>query len=117
PISNLTHRPHPETAITPPEPVAPAENALSAPAPVDWPAEAQRSAAEITSRQNSGRAAAAAAAPHAPAPWDSRPLLEPTGHGMKIRIPVDIPGDIIDHCFGNSDLAHDQTGQTERLQL
>jgi hypothetical protein len=24
---------------------------------------------------------------------------------MKIRIPVGIPGDIIDHCFGNTDLA------------
>jgi len=117
PISNLTHRPHPETAITPPEPVAPAENAPSAPAAVDWLAEAQRSAAEITSRQNSGHAAEAPAAPHAPAPWDSRPLLESTGHGMKIRIPVDIPGDIIDHCFGNTDVVHDQAGQTERLQL
>jgi hypothetical protein len=118
PISNLTHPSQPKTVISPPEPISPAENAPStAPAAVDWLMEAQRSAAEITSRQNSGRAAEAPDAPHAPAPWDSRPLLESTGHGMKIRIPVDIPGDIIDHCFGNTDVAHDQTGQTERLQL
>ena len=115
---NLPHRPHPDTAITLPEPVAPAQNAPSAAPPaVDWLAEAQRSAAEITSRQNSGRAAGAPAEPLAPAPWDSHPLLESTDHGMTVRIPVDIPGNIIDHCFGKTDAAHDQAGQIERMQL
>jgi hypothetical protein len=36
---------------------------------------------------------------------------------MKLRIPVEIPGHVIDHCFGNIDLGHDQTGHAERYQL
>jgi len=30
---------------------------------------------------------------------------------------MEIPGKIIDHCFGNVDLGHDQTGEWERYQL
>jgi hypothetical protein len=36
--------------------------------------------------------------------------LEFTGHGLQLRIPVEIPGDIIDHCFGNMDLGHNRFG-------
>jgi hypothetical protein len=53
--------------------------------------------------------------------------LEFTGHGLQLRIPVEIPGDIIDHCFGNMDLGHNRfgdmgfadnpTGQWELYQL
>jgi hypothetical protein len=53
--------------------------------------------------------------------------LEFTGHGLQVRIPVEIPGNIIDHCFGNmdlghnrfadTDLAHNQTGNWELYQL
>lgn len=69
----------------------------------------------------------APSSPTTPAPWDAHPLLEFTGHGFQVRIPVEIPGDIVDHCFGNVELghnrfadtdpAHNQTGNWELFQL
>jgi hypothetical protein len=108
---DLRHRllPRPDAAIASPH--------TSAPAPIDWSAEAHRSVSEMLSREKPDRATQAPSAPPASAPWDSRPLLESTGHGLKMRIPVEIPGHIIDHCFGNIDLGHDQTGHAERYQL
>jgi hypothetical protein len=118
PPRDLQHRLPPDTAISSLDTTTPAEHSGSAASsPVDWLAEAHRSAAEIAARSEAGRAAESPSSPTAPAPWDSRPLLEFTGHGLKLRIPVEIPGDIIDHCFGNMDLGHEQTGQRERFQL
>ena len=34
--------------------------------------------------------------------------------GYKCRFPVEIPGDIIDHCFGNMDLGHNRYGDTDQ---
>jgi hypothetical protein len=118
PPSDLHHRLPPDAAISSLDTTAPSEHSGSAAsAPVDWLAEAHRSASEIAARGGPGRAAQSPASPTAPTPWDSRPLLEFTGHGLKLRIPVEIPGHIIDHCFGNMDLGHEQTGQRERFQL
>ncbi len=115
---NLQHRLRPDAATSILDTTAPSENQGSAASPpVDWLAEAHRSASEIGSHREPGRAAESPPSPTASAPWDSRPLLEFTGHGLKLRIPVEIPGDIIDHCFGNMDLGHEQTGQWERYQL
>jgi len=121
---NLQDRSHPDarlptdTAISSLDTPLPSENPGSAASPpIDWLAEAHRSASEIAARGEPGRAAEPASSPIASAPWDARPLLESTGHGLKLRIPVEIPGNIIDHCFGNMDLGHDQTGQWERYQL
>jgi hypothetical protein len=112
PIRKLQQRLRPDTAISIPD-AAPAENQEPAAAPpVDWLAEAHRSVSEITSRGEPGRAAESSSSPTASAPWDSRPLLEFTGHGLQVRIPVEIPGDIIDHCFGNMDLGHNRYGDT-----
>ena len=117
PTRNLQHRLRPDAAISGLDTTAPAENqGPAAPPPVDWLAEGHRSASAIASRGEPGRAAESPASP-ASAPWDLRPLLESTGHGLKLRIPLEIPGNIIDHCFGNVDLGHDQTGQWERYQL
>jgi len=115
PTGKRQNRSGTEAAISSLDTTAPAENqGPAAPPPVDWLAEARRSAAEIASRGESDRAAES---PAAPAPWDLRPLFESTGHGLKLRIPVEIPGKLIDHCFGNMDLGHDLTGQWERYQL
>jgi len=118
PARNLQQRLRPDAAISSLGITAPAENqASAAPAAVDWLAEGQRSAAVIASRGESGRAAESPSSSTTPAPWDMRPLLESTDHGLTLRIPVEIPGKIIDHCFGNMDLGHDMTGHWERYQL
>jgi len=115
---NLQHRLPPDTAISSLDTNVPPENQRSVASPgVDWLAEAHRSASDIASREGSAGAAESPSSPTASAPWDSRPLLESTGHGLKFRIPMEIPGKIIDHCFGNVDLGHDQTGEWERYQL
>jgi hypothetical protein len=85
---------------------------------IDWFAEAENSAAEIADRAEPGRAADPSSPATGSAPWDPHPhLLEPTRHGLKIRIPVRIPGDLIDHCFGNFDLSQDLWGKREKYQL
>jgi hypothetical protein len=118
PTRNLQHRLRADAAISSLDTTVPLENQGSAASPpVDWLAEAHRSVSEIASRGEPGRAAESPSSPTASAPWDLRPLLESTGHGLKLRIPVDIPGDIIDHCFGTMDLGHDLTGHWERYQL
>jgi len=118
PTRNLQPRLRPDAAISSLDTTAPSENQQSAASPpVDWLAEAERSASEITSHGEPGRAAESPASPTTAVPWDLRPLLESTGHGLRLRIPVEIPGKIIDHCFGNMDVGHDQTGQWERYQL
>jgi hypothetical protein len=118
PTRNLQHRLRPDAAISSLATAVPPENQASADSPpVDWLAEAHRSASEIAARGEPGRAAQSPSSPTASAPWDLRPLLESTGHGLRLRIPVEIPGRIIDHCFGNMDLGHDLTGHWERYQL
>ena len=118
PTRNLQHRLRPDAAISSLDTTTPAEDQGSAASPpVDWLAEGHRSASEIASRGEPGQAAQSPPSPTASAPWDLRPLLESTGHGLKLRIPVEIPGNLIDHCFGNMDLGHDQTGHWERYQL
>jgi hypothetical protein len=73
---------------------------VEAPPIVNWLAEAQRSAADIADREQSDRTAAAPSSPTGSPPWDPHThLLESTGHGLKLRIPVVIPTEIIDHCF------------------
>ena len=89
----------------------------AAPPSVDWSAEAHRAATEILAREKPGRAVQSPAAPTASAPWDLRPLLESTGHGLTWRLPLEIPGKMIDHCFGNMDLGHDERGHWEKYQL
>jgi hypothetical protein len=100
--------------ITAPEEIEPPPP-LSA--PVDWVAEAHQSAAEIAAREQPGTAVQTPPSPTNSAPWDARPLLESTRHGLKLRIPVEIPGKWIDHCFGNLDVGHEQTGQWQKYQL
>ena len=118
PTNDRQHRLPPDAAISSADTTAPVESPESAAsAPVDWLAEAHQSASEIASRGERGGAAESSASPTVSAPWDLRPLLESTGHGLKLRIPVEIPGNIIDHCFGNMDLGHDMTGHWERYQL
>jgi hypothetical protein len=113
PTRDLPHRLRPDAAVSSLDTTAPSENQGSAAsAPVDWLAEAHRSVSEIASLGDPGRAAQSPSAPTASAPWDSRPLLEFTGHGLQVRIPVEIPGTIIDHCFGNMDLGHNRYGDT-----
>lgn len=107
-----------DAAISSLDTTAPSENQGPAtPPPVDWLAEAERSATEIAARGEAGRAAESPTSPPVAAPWDLRPLLESTGHGLILRIPLEIPGKLIDHCFGNMDLGHDLTGHWERYQL
>ena len=51
-------------------------------------------------------------------PWDPHPhLLETTGHGLKLRIPVPKVLRIIDHCFSYIDLGQTPYGAEGRLQL
>jgi hypothetical protein len=98
---------------------SPLENHSSTgPPTVDWAAEAQRSAAEIAGRETSGQATGAPSASAGSTPWDLHAhFLEATGHGLKLRIPVTIPGQIIDHCFSDIDLRQTPYGPEERLQL
>jgi hypothetical protein len=87
-----------------PEPSPPSTEATSpadiqAP-PIDWLAEAQRSAADIADREEPSLAAVAPSLPAGSPPWDPHPhLLESTGHGLKLRIPLGVPTKLIDHCF------------------
>ena len=125
---DLPHRVRPDAAVSSVDPtVVPENTGPAASPPVDWLAEAHRSVSEIASFGDPGRAAQSPSSPTATAPWDSRPLLEFTGHGLQVRIPVEIPGSIIDHCFGNMDLGHNRfddmgfadnpTGNWELYQL
>jgi hypothetical protein len=83
---------------------------------IDWAAEAQRSAAEIANRGDLRPLTELSALPTTPAPWNPHPeLLEFTGHGLKVRIPVKIPGKVIDHCFANFDLKRDEEWGTREL--
>jgi hypothetical protein len=91
---------------------------FQAPAAIDWLAEAQRSAADIADHEEPDRTAGAPSSPAGSAPWDPHAhLLEPTGHGLKLRIPVRIPLKIIDHCFSGIDLGQTPYGPEERLQM
>jgi hypothetical protein len=111
PTRDLPHRLRPDAAVSSLDTTAPSEDQGSAASPpVDWLAEAHRSVAEIANLGSAGRAAQSPSSPTASGPWDSHPLLEFTGHGLQLRIPVEIPGDIIDHCFGNMDLGHNRFG-------
>jgi len=124
--SKVSHRP-----ITPPHPqpnlptAAPGKTAgpkppASEPEPppsIDWSSEAQHTASEITSRSPGSRNDMTPSSHPAPPPWDLRPLFHANGHGLEVLIPVEIPGTIIDHCFGDLDPGHDQTGQGLTLQL
>jgi hypothetical protein len=104
--------------LSPPSTEAAPPLGLEAPASIDWLAEAQRSAADIADREQPDRAAAAPAFPAGSPPWDPHPhLVEATGHGLKVRIPVRIPFKIIDHCFSDIDLGQTPYGPEERLQI
>jgi hypothetical protein len=106
--------PMPNTDLTPP---VKSQESIAAPA-IDWFAEAEKSVAEIAHREQPGRAAQLPPPPTGSAPWDPHPhLFETTGHGFKVRIPVRIPGNIIDHCFGNFDLGQNQGGKWEKYKL
>jgi hypothetical protein len=74
----------------------PLEAQGSAAAPtVDWFAEIDKSTAEFADPGRLGRAEEPSSLPPASAPWDPHAhLLEFTGHGLNIRIPVRIPGKI-----------------------
>src|SRR4051812_24705364 len=118
PTRDLRRRSYPGVPIARPDTPAPAAAADSTALPrVDWSAEAHRSAAEITSRRQSGGRAESPSSPTSSAPWDARPLFESSDHGLTVRIPVEIPGHIIDHCFGKVDFVHEQTGQSQTFQL
>jgi hypothetical protein len=83
---------------------------------IDWDAEAQQSAAEIANRGDLPAPTELSTMPTTPAPWNPHPeLLEFTGHGLTMRIPVKIPGKIIDHCFANFDLKRDEDWGTREL--
>lgn len=113
PSRDLQHRPPPNAGISNIDTPAPSEHEGPAAAPtVDWLAEAHREASEIARRGEPTRAMESPT-PTAPIPWDSRPLLEFTGHGVQVPIPVRIPGDIIDHCFANVDLGHNRFADTD----
>jgi hypothetical protein len=116
---DLLHQLRPDAPISSLDTAVPSEDPGSAASPpVDWSAEAHRSAAEIANRGEPGRVMESPSSPTAAAPWDPHPhLLESTGHGLKLRIPVQIPGDIIDHCFANMDLGHNEQGGWELYQL
>jgi hypothetical protein len=127
PPKDLRQQLPPKAAIPSTATSTPTEHQGPAAAPtVDWLAEAHRAASEIAGLGEPGPAAESPSSPNAPKPWNS-PLLEFTGHGLQVRIPVEIPGNIIDHCFGNmdlghnrfadTDLAHNQTGNWELYQL
>jgi hypothetical protein len=69
-------------------------------APIDWLAEAQHSAVDIADREAPNQASVTPSLPAGSAPWDPHPhLLESTGHGLKFRIPFEVPTKVIDHCF------------------
>jgi hypothetical protein len=108
---------------TPPVPdtdsTSPVKTQESTAAPtIDWFAEGEKSVAEIANRGQPSRAAESLPPPTGSAPWDPHPhLFETTGHGFKVRIPIRIPGDIIDHCFGNFDLGQNQGGKWEKYKL
>jgi hypothetical protein len=106
--------PMPNTGLT-----SPIKNQESTATPtIDWFAEGEKSVAEIANRGQPGRAAESPPPPIGSAPWDPHPhLFETTGHGFKVNIPVRIPGNIIDHCFGNFDLGQDQGGKWEKYKL
>ena len=88
----LPELPPPGTEVT-----SPAD--IQAP-PIDWLAEAQRSAADIADREAPNQASIAPSLPAGSPPWDPHPhLLESTGHGLKLRIPLEVPTKLIDHCF------------------
>ena len=94
------------------------QGSAAAPPTIDWFAEAEKSAAEIATRGQPTRAAQPPPPPTGSAPWDPHPhLFETTGHGFNVRIPIQIPGDIIDHCFGNFDLGQNQGGKWEKYRL
>ena len=96
---------------------SPFENETSD-APIDWLSEAQRSAADIAERSKQGGENGPITPSNGSAPWDAHPnLLEATGHGLRLRIPVRIPLDFIDHCFSDIDLGQTPYGPEERLQL
>jgi hypothetical protein len=112
--------------LSPPNAEAASPLDIQAPPTVDWLAEAQRSAADIADRGEPNLAAVSPWLPAASAPWDAHPhLLESTGHGLKLRIPLAVPTKIIDHCFielsqANLDPTNpDQTPPTpeQRLQI
>jgi hypothetical protein len=86
--------------LSPPNTEATSPLSVQAPPTVDWLAEAQRSAADFADREAPNLAAVAPSLPAGSAPWDPHAhLLESTGHGLKLRIPVGISTKIIDHCF------------------
>jgi len=115
---DFRRRSYPDVKMARPDTAAPAAATDStALPPVDWSAEAHRAAAAIASRRQYGAPAESPSSSPSSAPWDSRPLLESSSHGLTVRIPVEIPGDIIDHCFGKVDFVHEQTGQSQRFQL
>ena len=101
------------------DPTSPITSQKSSDAPtIDWFAEAEKSATEIANRTEPGRAAEPSSPPTGSAPWDPHPhLWESTGHGLSIRIPVRIPGEMIDHCSFNMDLSQDQWGKREKYQV
>ena len=94
------------------------EPGSAAEATIDWSAEAAHSAADIAEREGLDPSTLDSTTPVNPAPWDPHPhLLESTGHGLKLRIPVKIPWKIIDHCYSDIDLGQTAYGPEERLQL
>ena len=109
--SDIGHIPAPppeSSAITIERGPVPDDYKSSQPPTVDWVAEAQRSAADIVSRNAHDKAVATSPAPIAP--WDPHPqALETTGHGVKLRI--------IDPCFADVDLGQTVYGSEARLQL
>ncbi len=124
--SRIPHRPtrdlqrtlHPAPPISSPDTTVPSESpGPAASPPIDWLAQAHQSA-EIANGGKPGGAAESPTSPTAAAPWDPTPRLpESTGHGLRWQIPLEIPGKIIDHCFANMDLGHDQGGKRELYQL
>ena len=117
PAKDLTLHLLPAPSIPSVDTASPLDNETSA-APIDWLSEAQRSAADIAERSKQGGENGPITPSNGSAPWDAHPnLLEATGHGLKLRIPVRIPLDFIDHCFSDIDLGQTPYGPEERLQL
>jgi hypothetical protein len=104
---------------TPSVDISPLENqAPDSPSTIDWFAEAQRSAAEIAGREEPNRTAVSPPPPAGLGPWDPHPhLLETTGHGLRLRIPVPKVLRIVDHCFSDIDSGQTPYGPEARLQL
>jgi hypothetical protein len=106
--------------LPPPSTEATSPLSVQAP-PIDWLAEAQRLAADIADREEPSLVAVAPSLPAGSAPWDPHAhLLESTGHGLQLRIPLAVPTKIIDHCFielgqtnlEQTDLDHPNLSQT-----